>query len=133
MRRFVNPVLVLLALLLALSGCASREKIQTEGEASILFKPGAKRTEQTVGLGNRITLTLPPTEPDQIWQIAFHDARFLVQLTGYTAPAETGGGASIAFAATRPGTTRLRFVLLPKNAGREAIPSDAHDVVITVR
>ncbi len=133
MRRVLPPVLAVLALLLVLSGCTTSNKIVTQGDATVMFKPQSKRTEQSVELNNRVTVILPPTDPTHVWQIAFHDTRFLPQLSAPTPSKEPGGGISIAFFASRPGTTRLRFVLVPVNAGREAIPTDAHDVVLTVR
>jgi hypothetical protein len=133
MRRVLPPVIAVLAFLLVLSGCSTSNKIVTQGEATVMFKPGSKRTEQAVELNNRVTVILPPTEANQTWQIAFHDARSLPQLAAATPSKEPGGGTSIVFFASRPGTTRLRFVLVPLTSGREAIPTDAHDVVLTVR
>lgn len=117
-----------------LGGCRSRvNTVTAQGESAIALDTNSKRTTHTAKYANRITLTLPPADLAQHrWEISFHDARFLKQLTEFQPPKNPDEGATIAFLTTRTGTTRIRFVLLPVGNAREATPTDGRDLVLTI-
>ncbi len=80
----------------------------------------------------QLDLTLPAVEAGFVWQISFHDARYLQQVQPLTAGA-TGVGSTISFITVRVGRTRVRFLLLPMSAGREASPIDQQEIVMTIQ
>ena len=131
MRRASILLFAPLLLLALLPACRTGPApIQTSGETTLALKPEGKRTEETVELGRRLTVTLPPGDTaTHRWFIAQHDSRFLKQLTPIAVDA---GVTTVAFAVIRPGTTRMRFVLLPIDSLREAVPIDAHDLVLRI-
>jgi hypothetical protein len=130
------PLLVITSALLT-CGCQSRpHEIQPKGEATAaLATDGTKRTELQAKWANTIVITLPPHDPSHQWHIAQHDSRYLKQLTAVIPPTIAGSGPTISFLALQstPGRSiRVRFVLLPVNAGREAVPIDGHDLLIAI-
>lgn len=120
-----------------LSACSSRTEVVTpRGDVSVTLDASAKRTTHTVEVANRVHVTLPPADATHGWQISYHDARFLKQVTEVTPPKTPEGSATITFLAIKPTagrTTRVRFVLLPVGAAREATPIDGHDLVLTIQ
>lgn len=133
MRPLPRLLLALAALLLA-CGCSSRvETIAPKGDSPVALSTTSKRTTHTAKFAERILVTLPPADySTHQWEISFHDARFTRQLSEFQSPPTEGAGATVAFLATRLGTTRIRFVLLPRGAQREATPIDGHDLVLTI-
>ena len=125
----------LLAAALTLVGCSTRStKVEPLGESPVTLKANSKRTEHAAKLGHRVTITLPGGDHDtHVWKISYHDMRYLQQLTDITPTKAATTGATVSFVTARPGTTRLRFVLVPANAGREATPIDAHDLELTIK
>lgn len=126
------PRCLLLLVTLVLAGCAtSRDPVPT-GELALALRTDAPRATVATRLGHRITLTLPaPEVADHAWQIAWHDHRYLRQL-GPLGPGGDGAGPVIAFLALRPGTTRVRFALLPVKEAREAVPAGLQEVVLRI-
>lgn len=120
---------------IALGACSSGANTLTPtGEASISLSETPKRTTHAVKLGNLITIHLPPADGStHAWHIAHHDGRYLKQTSEVVPPARADAAATITFIAARAGTTRLRFLLLPLAAGREADPIDVHELVLTIQ
>lgn len=133
-RPLLATFIALLCTAFILSGCGSRVNTVTpQGESAVTLDADSKRTTHTAKYANRITVTLPPADlATHRWEISFHDARFLKQLTEFQPPKSPDAGASIGFLATRTGTTRIRFVLLPSGNAREATPIDGRDLVLTI-
>ncbi len=120
-------------LALGLAGCVSDGgKLTPTGDAQVTVNMTAKRTSAGVKLANRVIVTLPPSMPTQIWKIIQADERFL-QILSDTKPVTNGGeSATAVFLAIRPGITRLRFVLVPVDAVREAVPADFHEITLKI-
>jgi hypothetical protein len=133
MRRASFLFLAALTAALVLSGCYTRiKKVEPTGDSPVTLKANSKRTEHTAKLGHRVTITLPVDRPAHVWTISYHDMRYLQQLTEITPLKNGSSGATVSFVTARPGKTRLRFVLVPANAGREVTPIDAHDLELTI-
>lgn len=118
-----------------LAGCSSGGNSPTPtGEASISLSTTARRTVQTVKLDNVVIIALPPANSTtHAWQIAQHDGRYLQQTSDVVPAAGKDDRATVTFIAARTGTTRLRFLLLPLAAGRQADPLDGHELVLTIQ
>lgn len=80
----------------------------------------------------QVDLTLPAVPAGLAWQISFHDARYLKQVQPLT-PGAAGTGATVSFITLNAGRTRVRFLLLPTAAGREASPVDQQEIVMTIQ
>lgn len=135
MKRFLSVQLgfALVALVLA-AACSTRPpEIKAQGSVPIALSAEQKTTSASVKLFNEIVLTLPPPKaPGYVWQIAFHDVRFLKQTTDIRLAATNGAGPTISFIAKNPGRTRLRFVLVPEGPARETRPVDQQDIILTI-
>lgn len=137
MRRLTRSVFILLTCATLFVACRSAVvPVKASGEAPVALNPAAKRTEHSAKVANRITVTLPATNPaTQVWAISFHDARYLRQTTDIVPPSGSTAAATVSFLALQPTpgrTTRVRFVLLPAESGREATPIDTHDLVLKI-
>lgn len=135
LRKFFSvPGLVTLGFIL--SGCTSRPpEIKPNKTVPVMLEAGKKLTTVEVGIQNLITLTLPPAEPGQAWQIAFHDPGYLKQTTEIKPAVMAGGGATVSFVVLRIGIgrTRLRFLLVPLAGGREARPVDQLEIILSIQ
>lgn len=80
----------------------------------------------------QLDLTLPVVDAAFQWQISFHDARYLKQVEPLKAGA-AGVGSTVSFITLNAGRTRVRFLLLPKSAGRESSPVDQQEIVMTIQ
>ena len=121
---------LLLGALLAATACTTHPDVKPTGTVPIVLAGDKKAAEVTAKLQNLLVITMPATDPGHVWQISFHDPRFLKQMTGLTA---TGGAtATVSFLAVHGGRTRLRFVLLPSSVLRNASPIDQQEIVLTI-
>lgn len=124
---FISAFVVLLA------GCVGNEgRLVPKGEAPVTLNSGEKRTQHGAKVANTVKITFPPCDAGSVWKVVQADTRF-VQVLGESPPAKTAGETlSISVLALRQGVTRLRFVCVPADAGREATPSDFHDVILRI-
>lgn len=120
-------------LVLSAAGCASGGgKLAPKGEAPVTLSSEEKRTQHGAKVANTVTITFPPCGAGSVWKTVQADARF-VQVLNEATPAKVAGETqSISILALRPGGTRLRFVCVPADAGREAVPSDFHDLILRI-
>ncbi len=103
-----------------------------KGEAPVTLSAGEKRTQHGAKVANTVKISFPPCAAGSVWRVVQADTRF-VHVLNEAIPAKTAGEVlSISVLALRPGATRLRFVCVPADAGREAIPSDFHDVLLRI-
>ena len=129
-----RSAVVVCAVALALASCHSApEPAQAAETTTIGLDAAGPRTTAAVEFGHQVKIQLPPAIPGHAWQIAAHDWRFLKQVSE-PAPSNAGDGAwSVSFLTQRTGTTRLRFVLAPATAGREAELADSREIVLTIQ
>lgn len=132
MLRFVHLFWVS-ALILAAAGCASGDgKLTPKGEAPVTLSGEEKRTQHGAKVANMVKIIFPPCGAGSVWKTVQADTRF-VQVLNEAVPAKVAGETlSISILALRQGGTRLRFVCVPANAGREAVPSDFHDLILRI-
>lgn len=113
------------------AGCGT-PGIKPKGKVDIVLEGPQPRSEHGARYLDAITITLPPAPRGYVWDLAMHNANFLKQTGNLTPPATPGGGATITFIAVTQGATRLRFLLLPENRGREAKPVDMRELLIEI-
>ncbi len=121
------------AFALLAAGCVANDgKLTPKGEAPVTLSSQEKRTQHGAQVANTVKITFPPCDAGWVWKVVQADTRF-VQVLGESPPAKTTGEVlSISVLALRQGVTRLRFVCVPADAGREATPSDFHDVLLRI-
>lgn len=132
MLRLAHLVL-LSAFAFAVAGCVGNGgKLTPKGEAPVTLNAEEKRTQHGAKVANTVKITFPPCAAGSVWKVVQADTRF-VHVMNEAMPAKTAGETlSISILALRSGVTRVRFVCVPADAGREAIPSDFHDVVLRI-
>lgn len=132
MLRFAYLVFISAFVLLAV-GCVGNEgRLTPKGEAPVSLSTEEKRTQHGAKVANTVKISFPPCEAGSVWRVVQADTRF-VQVLSESTPAKTSGEVlTLTVLALRSGVTRLRFVCLPANAGREATPSDFHDLVLRI-
>lgn len=134
MKKGIFPGVFVLALALANPGCESAPAaIKPTGEVAVPLDAAKKRGGVTVRLANLITFTMPPSAPGFVWEISFHDTRYLKQQTPVTPPKVAGEGSTVTFLATNLGSTRLRFVLVPVSTAQAVAPVDQQDINVVIR
>ncbi len=103
-----------------------------KGESPVTLSSEVKRTQHGAKVANTVKITFPPCDAGSVWRVVQADTRF-VHVLNEAVPAKAAGETlSMSVLAVRQGVTRLRFVCVPADAGREAIPSDFHDVVLRI-
>jgi hypothetical protein len=133
-RRGLVPALLALTLAAINPGCETAQApLKPSGEVAVPLDASKKSGSVTVRLANVVTFTMPPAAPGFVWEISFHDTRFLKQQTEFLPPKEAGAGSTVTFMATNLGTTRLRFVLVPASNDRSVSPIDRQDIAVTIR
>jgi hypothetical protein len=123
--------ILLVACAWALTGCGA-PKVNLTPTKILTLKLDDEKKSVIVNtrIQNLITLVLPPGPEGYLWQISFHDPRFLKQMTPLKPAAGPEEGATISFLVVTGGRTRLRFVLVPANVGAGATPVNQHEVVV---
>lgn len=116
---------------LGVAGCGTPAIKATRTMAVTMETETKTRTIDVKPL-TQIDLTLPAVDANFVWQISFHDARYLQQVQPLK-PGAAGAGTTVSFIALSAGRTRVRFLLLPKSAGREASPVDQQEIVMTIQ
>ncbi len=123
--------------LLLFAGCAMGGKaLKPVRTVAVTIEPENKTRSIDVQPLTQVDITLPPTVGEQVWQIAFHDARYLKQVSEIVPAKVPGGGATVSFVTINPGRgirTRLRFLLLPRSGAREVAPMDEQELVLSVQ
>lgn len=118
----------------ALTGCGSgAPAVKAKGTVTVPLDAAKKRVSINASVANIVTLVMPPSPPGHVWQIAFHDTRFLKQQTEFVPPRTPEEGYSVSFLALSFGTTRLRFVLVPVSTGGPVNPVDQQDLIIRIQ
>ena len=132
MLRHFTCLLGLVCAIVLAGGCQTSTPLKPKGAVAVTIDRAKKATEAKAQLENLITLTLPPVAAGQVWQITFHDARFLKQMQEIKAPAAPGGGATVVFLAINPTPrTRVRFLLLPNANSRD--PIEQQELILEIR
>lgn len=116
---------------LCLLGCRTAP-IKASRTIAVTIEAEAKTRTIEVKPLTQLDVTLPPVDAGFVWQISFHDARFLKQVQPLQ-PGTPGVGATVSFISVNFGRTRVRFLLLPKSEGREATPIDQQEIVIAIQ
>ena len=99
----------------------------------VVFEPPERKSAVSIELGQELTIVLPTTDADHVWQIVANDSRYLRESVKL-AP-RTGGptaGASATFQTSRGGHTRLSFVYVNAKITGEDIPADIRDIAVTI-
>ena len=126
--------LVMLACAAGVTSCETPSGvIKPRGTVSVSLDGVKKRGSITVALANLLAITMPPVKPGLVWQISYHDPRYLKQHSNFTAPTSPETGSTVSFVALVPGATRLRFLLVPADAGRSVDPVDQQEIIVTIR
>jgi hypothetical protein len=133
--RFLALACVALALA---AGCGTGSaNLKPKKTVAITLDPAKKTFTATARPLTQIDITLPPAEPGQVWQIAFHDPRYLKQLHEIKPSAAPGAGATVSFITAEVGMvvirTRVRFLLMPRSGEREMAPIDQQEFVLTIQ
>ncbi len=124
-------VLVSAVAVMVLTGCGT-PALKATRTMAVTVEAEPKTRPLEVKPLTQIDLTLPPVDEGLIWQISFHDGRYLQQVRALTAG--TGGaGATVSFITLNSGRTRLRFLLLPKSDGRVVAPVDQQEIVMSIQ
>lgn len=129
LRTILGRSLVPLVLFLG-AGCESA--LKPNGKAEFTLEADKKSSEGTARVANRVRVTLPPVPVGFVWQISYHDARFLKQMEELKMPGKPDEGGTVTFLALNTGRTRLRFLLVPPNDGKTARPVDQQELVLTI-
>jgi hypothetical protein len=130
----ILPWLAMLAWAAATTGCENAKPAFTpNGAVAVPLDAAKQRGSVTVRLANLVTFAMPPTAPGLVWQISFHDTRYLKQHTDFTPPQTPGAGATVSFVAVSMGTTRLRFVLVPVSLDRSVESVAQQNIVVEIR
>lgn len=116
---------------LGVTGCGT-PAIKASRTMAVTMEAETKTRTIEVKPMTQLDLTLPTVDAGFVWQISFHDARYLKQVQPPT-PGAAGVGSTVSFITLNPGRTRVRFLLLPKSAGREASPVDQQEIVMTIQ
>ncbi len=134
MRCPTHTHLLLLLALLCGGGCAfGPAAVKPRGSSAIVLDTEEKSTAVEVKYEYLVKVTLPPIDPGLVWQIAFHDPRYLKQMHEIRPGEGPGAGATVTFLAISMGRSRLHFLLLPRAGAREADPIDRRELVLTIR
>lgn len=119
---------------LTLAACVSAPPvIKPSGMVAAVLDPEKKSSALTMRANHLLTITLPPSAPGHAWQIAFHDPRYLKQMTELKPADVAEVGTTISFVAINIGRTRLRFLLAPIGSDREVRPIDQQELVLTIQ
>lgn len=134
MKKGIFPGLFILALAAVNPGCEStKAAMKPTGEVAVPLDAAKKRGGVTVRLANLVTFTMPPAAPGFIWEISFHDTRYLKQQTPILPPKVAGEGSTVTFMATNIGSTRLRFMLVPVSTAQAVSPVDQQEINLVIR
>lgn len=128
-RKFLVRILFAAALLFG-GGCATGPAIKPEGQVAITLDGVKKAGALSMRVANLLALTLPPGREGHVWQIAFHNTSVLKLMSPIQVGAD--GRSRVSFMAIRGGGTRLKFLLLPANAGATAEPVDQQDIQLSI-
>jgi len=99
----------------------------------VVFEATEKKGAVTIEFGQELTVVLPTSDPDHVWQIAGNDIRYLKETTKIIArPGGPTAGATISFQTRRGGHTRLSFVYVKPTDTGEITPADTRDIAVTI-
>jgi hypothetical protein len=133
MLRNVLLGLLLIVQALTLAGCLSPPAaVQPVGTKAIELAAAKPYHEAGVALHTLIQLTLPSLPAAYVWQISFHDPRYLKMTAPLTPPAQPDGGTTASFLALMPGRTRLRFLAVPSPGSRVMDPIAQQELVLMI-
>ncbi len=130
MLRRLSLRFVVTAALLAGGGCASTPELKPDGQVAITLDGVKKTGALSLRVANVLALTLPPGREGHVWQIAFHNTSMLKLM--HPPKVDADGRTRVSFLALRLGGTRLKFLLVPANAGASAAPVDQQDVQLSI-
>ncbi len=128
-RKHILGILLTTALL-AGGGCSSAPAVKPDGQVAITLDGVKKVGALSLRIGNVLVLTLPPGREGHVWEFAFHNPGALKLMS----PPKIGadGRTQVSFLALRGGATRLKFLLVPADAGASAAPVDTQDVQLSI-
>ena len=133
MRRLIG-FLVLVLGLSAFVGCESGPgPIKPKGTVNVTLETAKKVTAIGLKVEHLLVVTLPPVPAGLSWQIAFHDSRYLKQVSDLKPASTVDAGATITFISLVRGKTRLKFLLAPTGNDREARPVDQQELVLEIQ
>lgn len=131
---FLRMLIVMTFSLVGLLGCASKpQEIKPKGTVAITLTKEKKVNAVAVKLEHLLVITLPPTDPAFVWELVFHDTRYLKQLSDFKSSGVDGEGSSISFFTSVPGKTKLKFLLTPVGNARETRPVDQQDLTVQIQ
>lgn len=120
--------------LMALVGCESGPvPIKPKGTVKVALETAKKVTTIGLKMEHLLVVTLPPVPTGLGWQIAFHDSRYLKQVSDLKPASAVDAGATISFVSLVRGKTRLRFLLVPTGNDREVRPVDQQELVLEIQ
>ena len=132
-RKFIVAAIAA-ALAWAVTGCAtSTSPPKPNKTVAVQLDASKKSWAFNARVLNLLTITLPPAAANHLWQISFHDPRYLKQMSEIKSPANTEAGTTISFLVLNTGRTRLRFVLVPPNSDGAVTPIDQQEIIFTVQ
>jgi hypothetical protein len=133
MIRLVLRSFAVVLTIVALSSCGTTpQRTEPKGVVTIALDAAKKPTEATAKFDYLITIVLPPPGVEgTVWQISFHDSRYLQQVTDITPAADRS--AQISFRTKQPGRTRVRFVLVPSTTDRAVAAVDSQELILVIQ